>query len=63
MANMTVNLKVWRQAGPKEKAFVLEGVSVKADKIRQNNDTTSYFVAGFATTKDRTIGEIGRAHV
>ena len=42
----------------KEKAFVLEGVSVKADKIRQNNDTTSYFVAGFATTKDRTIGDV-----
>ena len=42
----------------KEKAFELQGVSVKANKIRQNRDTTSYFVAGFATTKDRTIGDV-----
>ena len=42
----------------KEKAFELHEVSVKADKIRQNKDTTSYFVAGFATTKDRTIGDV-----
>ena len=42
----------------KEKAFELHEVSVKADKIRQNKDTTSYFVASFATTKDRTIGDV-----
>ena len=52
----------------KEKAFEMEKVSVKANKIIQHRDTTSYFVAGFATTKDRTIGDvltnmIGRAHV
>ena len=42
----------------KEKAFELQEVSVKADKIIQNRDTTSYFVASFATTKDRTIGDV-----
>ena len=42
----------------KEKAFELQGVSVKANKIIQNKDTTSYFVASFATTKDRTIGDV-----
>ena len=41
-----------------EKAFELQEVSVKADKIIQNRDTTSYFVASFATTKDRTIGDV-----
>lgn len=42
----------------KEKAIDLKEVSVKADKIIQNRDTTSYFVASFATTKDRTIGDV-----
>ena len=42
----------------KEKSLELHGVTVKADKIRQNKDTTSYFVASFATTKDRTIGDV-----
>lgn len=42
----------------KEKAFELQEVSVKAEKIIQNRDTTSYFVASFATTKDRTIGDV-----
>ena len=42
----------------KEKAFEMEKVSVKANKIIQHRDTTSYFVAGFATTKDRTIGDV-----
>ena len=42
----------------KEKSFELQEVSIKADKIIQNRDTTSYFVANFATTKDRTIGDV-----
>lgn len=43
----------------KEKAFELQEISVRAaDKIVQNRDTTSYFVAGFATAKDRTIGDV-----
>ncbi len=42
----------------KEKTFVLGEVSVKADKITQNRDTTSYLVASFASAKDRTIGDV-----
>lgn len=42
----------------KEKSFELQEVSIKADKIIQNKDTTSYFVTNFATTKDRTIGDV-----
>ena len=36
----------------------MQEVSIKADKIIQNKDTTSYFVTNFATTKDRTIGDV-----
>lgn len=42
----------------KEKSFDLQEVTVKADKIIQNKDTTSYYVAGFATIKDRSIGDV-----
>ena len=42
----------------KEKNFELQEVSVTADKIVQNRDTTSYFVASFATMKDRSIGDV-----
>lgn len=42
----------------KEKAFELREISIKADKIIQCQDTTSYFVSGFATAKDRTIGDV-----
>lgn len=42
----------------KEKNFELKEVSVKADRIIQNRDTTSYFVTNFATAKDRTIGDV-----
>lgn len=42
----------------KEKAFEIKEVSVRADKISQRQDTTSYFVAGFAQAKDRTIGDV-----
>ncbi len=41
-----------------EKSFELREVAVKADKIIRSQDTTSYFVAGFATAKDRTIGDV-----
>lgn len=42
----------------KEKAIELQELSVRPDKIIQNKDTTSYLVAGFATPKDRTIGDV-----
>lgn len=42
----------------KEKSFELQEVSIKADRIIHNRDTTSYFVASFATAKDRTIGDV-----
>lgn len=41
-----------------EKTFVLDEVSVKARKIIRNQDTTTYFVSGFVTGKDRTIGDV-----
>ena len=42
----------------KEKSFVLKEVTVKSQKIMQKNDTTSYFVSNFATSSDRTIGDV-----
>ena len=42
----------------KEKAFEIQAASLKVDKIVENQDTTSYYVAAFASQKDRTIGEV-----
>ncbi|MBO5457323.1 MAG: TonB-dependent receptor [Muribaculaceae bacterium] len=36
----------------------LKEVTVKADRIRENGDTITYHVAGFAQKQDRTIGDV-----
>ena len=59
-ASQTIELVAGREYRIKMKA---EGVNlteavVKAKKIVQRQDTTSYLVSGFATAKDRTIGEV-----
>ncbi len=39
-------------------AFKLKEVAVKADRIRENGDTITYNVAGFAEKQDKTIGDV-----
>ena len=41
-----------------QKPFALKEVFVEADRIIQDKDTVSYFVSGFVTKKDRTIGDV-----
>lgn len=41
-------------------AFRLKEVAVKADRIREQGDTISYSVGGFAQKQDRTIGDVLR---
>lgn len=42
----------------REESRQLKELVVKAQKITQSKDTISYLVAGFATRKDRTIGDV-----
>lgn len=37
---------------------LLKEVTVKADRIREQGDTISYFVGGFAQKQDRSIGDV-----
>lgn len=37
---------------------LLKEVTVKADRIREQGDTISYFVGSFAQTQDRSIGDV-----
>ncbi len=41
-----------------EGALQLQEVVVKADRIRENGDTITYNVGGFAQKQDRTIGDV-----
>lgn len=41
-----------------EKSILLKTVSVKAQKIRQDNDTLNYLVSSFADQSDRVIGDV-----
>lgn len=41
-------------------AITLNEVRVKADRVREQGDTISYNVAGFARTRDRSIGDVLR---
>lgn len=43
-----------------ESSVQLKEVVVKADRIRENGDTITYNVAGFAQAQDKTIGDVLR---
>lgn len=47
-------LKVYMEAG----TTLLKEVAVKADKIREQGDTITYFVNSFAQQQDRSIGDV-----
>ena len=49
-------LTVYMQIG----ATLLKEVNVKADRIREQGDTISYYVSSFAQAQDRTIGDVLR---
>lgn len=53
-----INNKVHYEIQLKEEAFSLKEVTVKAQKIKQSGDTISYNIASFATTQDRSIGDV-----
>lgn len=42
----------------KAEAIQLKEVSVKADRIREQGDTITYYVASFSQSQDRTIGDV-----
>ena len=44
----------------KSEAIRLKEVSVKADRIREQGDTITYYVASFSQSQDRSIGDVLR---
>lgn len=52
--SVTFPLKVYMEAG----TTLLKEVAVKADKIREQGDTITYFVNSFAQQQDRSIGDV-----
>ncbi|GJG27410.1 hypothetical protein PRRU23_11100 [Segatella bryantii] len=59
-ASCAINPKTIYTFELEPKAYVIQDVYVRPQKIIHHNDTTSYMVSSFVTNKDRTIGDVLR---